>query len=136
MMGVLRSLVVGLLLTHIPGPAAKAESGDALVRTFATCVGRLSAEMEFRWLVGEPAEDVTRERDAALQILDAISPDVPGTRVLSWRIDAKQAQSALLTRTTFNADDLDRAWARRRADAELAHCRALLLPASPDGSGV
>ena len=99
-----------------------------VVWTFASCTGRLSAQMEHQWLLQDPASTQTeRRRSAMINLLEATMNPDNGSTVLSWRIDAKLAQSQLLTRATFNADPEDALWARSRAEAEIAACNGLLL---------
>lgn len=100
---------------------------DRLWQTFATCAGRLSAEMEHRWLLVEPVDEITAQRAALIDILDAVQPTGQGSEVLSWRVAAKMAHAALLTRATFGHDADDIAWTRTRIDAQLAECTGLLL---------
>jgi len=99
-----------------------------LVRTFASCTGRLSAQMEHQWLMRDPGSDQTEtRRKAMISLLEAIMDPSDGPTVLSWRIDAKLAQSQLLTRATFNRDVADANWALKRANIEIATCNGLLL---------
>lgn len=98
------------------------------LRTFAACAGRLSAVMEYQWLVSDPASDRTKaQRAAMLSLVDAIMAPDQGRDVLSWRIDAKQAHAVLLTRATFNDDQDDATWALAQAETHLAQCTGLLL---------
>ena len=95
---------------------------------FSTCAGRLSAQMEHEWLMGDPAAERTElQREAMVTLIDAVMANNQGSQVLAWRIDAKQARAVLLTRATFNDDDQDSAWASRRAETEITACRSLLL---------
>ncbi len=106
---------------------AAAAQPDTL-KTFASCAGRLSAEMEHQWLLSDPASYQTEaHRAAMLSLVDAIMAPDQGRDVLNWRVDAKQAHAVLLTRATFNDDADDAAWALSRAEAELAACTGLLL---------
>ncbi len=109
-------------------PVAPAFAYDDPLRTFASCAGRLSAEMEHQWLMSDPASDRTEaQRAAMISLIDAIMAPGQGRDVLHWRIDAKQAHAVLLTRATFNDDEDDAAWALARAEAQLAACTGLLL---------
>lgn len=108
--------------------ATPAFAFDNPLHTFASCAGRLSAQMEHQWLLSDPASDRTEaQRAAMLSLIDAIMTPEQGRDVLNWRIDAKQAHAVLLTRATFNDDAADARWAERRAVAELAACTGLLL---------
>ncbi|MGX9355042.1 hypothetical protein ACS3SW_07745 [Roseobacteraceae bacterium S113] len=110
----------------ISGSAAL-HAGSSLHQTFAGCVGRLSAEMEYAWLMGEDAEDITHRRLTFLSLLDATMPADAGRDTLRTRIEAKAAQSALLTQATFGQDESRALRARLTAQTYLNHCAALLL---------
>jgi hypothetical protein len=108
--------------------ALPASAGDDPLRTFASCAGRLSAQVEHQWLMSDPASERTEaQRAAMISLLEAIMPSDAARQVLAWRIDAKQAQAVLLTRATFNDDAGDAAWAARRAEMQVAACTGLLL---------
>lgn len=116
------------ILAILPAaPAGQAAAGQDVVRIFASCAGRFSAQMEHEWLLSDPAADRTgAERDRMIGLLETLT--APGVgRALDLRIEAKQAQTALLTRATFNRDRGDAHWARQRAETEIAACRSLLL---------
>ena len=76
---------------------------------------------------GAASEQTKTRRAAVIDLVEAIMPPERGREVLQWRISAKQAQSALLTRATFNEDDSDAAWARQQADRFERECTGLLL---------
>jgi len=98
------------------------------LKTFAACAGRLSATMEYQWLMSDPTSDRTEaQRSAMLSLVDAIMAPDDGGHVLAWRIEAKQAHAVLLTRATFNPDTTDAAWALEQAEMHLAQCTGLLL---------
>lgn len=110
----------------LSGEIAAAE--QEIVQTFATCTGRLSAQMEHEWLMNDPASDQTEARRAAMvSLLDAVMPEDQGSQVLNWRINAKVAHATLLTRATFNEDKADALWATNRVEAHLSACTGLLL---------
>lgn len=114
-------------LAMIALPAATFAAPPDLSQKFATCAGRLSAQMEFQWLLGGDADATQGERDAMLSLLSAVMAEDGATETLARRIEAKHAQTALLTRGHFNDDEDDAAWARLRAEVEIGGCRALLL---------
>jgi len=60
-------------------------------------------------------------------LIAAVIPEGMGRDVLHWRLSAKLAQSALLTRATFNDDASDAIWASRRAELLTRECTSLLL---------
>ncbi len=79
--------------------------------------------MEHQWLVDGPASEATaRSREAMLALVDAVAPKGDAARVIGWRIEAKVAHAALLTRATFGRDRL----AKQRADDLIRHCLALI----------
>lgn len=123
-MGILRT-ILGSLTVSATALATAAFGADDPTRVFAGCAGRLSAAMEHRWLMGEPADAVMRHRADVLDVLDAL-PVVDAAARLSHRLDAKAAHRRLLHRATFNDDPADAAWAARRAASNLAACTALL----------
>ena len=124
-MSSLRTAFAGFALGILALPVT---AGDDLLRTFASCAGRLSAQMEHQWLMSDPASDRTEvQRSAMLALVAAVMPPDAGHDVLAWRIDAKQAQAVILTRATFNDDPDDAAWAAQRAEAQIASCKGLLL---------
>ncbi|SFJ17291.1 hypothetical protein SAMN04487991_1584 [Celeribacter neptunius] len=111
-----------------PAQALPARSIDPLVREFAYCAGRLSAEMEHQWLLSDPASDRTAvQRRAMLSLLEAASPPDQGRDLLHLRISAKFAHADLLRRASFDPDPESANRARLRAEVELAHCLALIL---------
>lgn len=75
-----------------------------------------------------PKSELTKSRrNAVLEILEAMMPPNEGRTVLNWRIEAKHAQSALLTRATFNNDVSSAKRARRLAVTHIDSCGSLLL---------
>lgn len=123
-MSSLKTLTAALIAAHFASPIV---AGTDLTRTFASCAGRLSAVMEHQWLMSDPGAKVTEiRRQTMISLLEAVINAGQGREVLNWRIDAKQAQSVLLTRATFNDDPADAHWAHTRAETELAACTGLL----------
>ena len=129
-MGILRTyLVASLIVAAAPGSARATEGlyGDP-VTFFAACAGRLSAQMEFQWLLSDPASDQTQaQRGAVLDILDAITPAAARPDVLNRRVSAKQAQAALLRQARFGSDPASAEAAGALALRHLESCTALLL---------
>lgn len=103
---------------------------DRLPETFAGCVGRMSAEMEHAWLLAqEDAAHIAAERASFLSLLEAVSDQDDGRRLLAYRIETKMAHAALLTSAHF-AQDIERAErAKQTAQKHLKTCRHLLLGA-------
>ena len=125
----LRNGILPVLLMLMPTPGmTDTLSAPEIVRTFASCAGRLSAQMQHQWLLSDPAADRTEgQRAAMIDLLDAVRPEGAGREVLHHRSAARQAHAALLTRATFNENSMDAAWAQRRAEAEISQCSALIL---------
>lgn len=123
-----RSLLLSMAMLSAAPLAAQSLDSEQQLRTFATCAGRLSAVMEYQWMFDGPASERTKlQRAAVIDLIDAVMPADRGREVLHWRISAKLAQSALLTRATFNDDRQDAAWAREQADRFARECTGLLL---------
>ena len=121
----LRTIIAFLLLSTTPTPAP---AGENLLRTFATCAGRFSAQMEHEWLLSDPAADRTGiERRNMIALLQTIAAPAALPTALNIRVEAKHAHAVLLTRASFGSDRRDAAWAAHRAEANIAACRALLL---------
>jgi len=76
---------------------------------------------------GAASEETKAQRAAVLDILAAIMEPDQGRAVLAWRLQAKHAQSVLLTRATFNDDPVDAAWAAAQAGRMTQSCTQLLL---------
>lgn len=116
-----------LALGALPAGAGASDAEEQL-RTFATCAGRLSALMEWQWMVDGPgSEHTARQRAAMIDLIAATMPDDYGRTVLHWRISAKTAHRALLDRATFTDDPDDAAWALKTADGLMANCTGMLL---------
>ncbi len=117
-------LPAALIAATLSAPAAGADTLDDPLRFFANCTGRLSAELSHRWMMAAPdASEIEALRATMIDVLAAMTPEDGGREVLTWRIAARTAHSALLSRATFGNDD----WARDRAAQEVAHCAALVL---------
>ncbi len=132
-MNVTKPVLAALVAASLPvaGAAAPATNGaalDPLVRTFATCTGRLSALMEHQWLMGLDGSEYTQKRrNQMATLLEAVMRPGPGPQVLALRIEAKFALAQLFSRMTFGRDAQDVAWAANRVEVELAACDGLLL---------
>jgi len=84
--------------------------------------------MEFQWLFdGDASEQTKRQRASVVDILEAMTPDARGREILSWRIEAKQAQAVLLSRGTFDQDPRGARIANILALRRIDECRSLLL---------
>ena len=121
-MGVVRTLFAAWASLVLASPL-HAQNPEHL---FATCAGRLSALTEFQWLTDGPASEQTaRERDAMVSLAKAAAPPETLPHLITWRVNAKAAQAALLQRAAFGHDP--KGIAARRAERLVAACRALLL---------
>lgn len=128
-MGSLKTLVLGVLvLSGLAGPALSIDGTEpgAHLKVFATCAGRMSAQMEHQWLFETHSEQTEARRDAVLDILAAMMPADAGRQVLNWRIDAKMAHASLLTRASFNADTAEARRASRMATQYISECFGLI----------
>lgn len=91
---------------------------------FATCAGRLSAEMEHQWLLSDPdARRTEAIRQSMLDVLASLTQAEQSRTVLQWRIEAKTAHAALLSRATFRSDE----WASDMAHRLIRHCSSLIV---------
>ncbi len=123
-MGGLRNIVFGLGLTLLaPAPPLCAQPSDPM-HLFATCTGRLSALMEYQWLVQDKGADATEmARDAMAQLLDAAMPPDDRVHTMDLRLQAKAAEAQLLQQAlTRNGQ-----WALALAKRHMADCTALLV---------
>ena len=130
-MGTLRTLLLAIMLGGIgTAPAAWAQVApwQDQLRTFATCVGRLSAQMEWQWMFDGPgSEETQRQRAGIIELMEALIPPEQGREVLAWRVEAKMAHAYLLTRATFGQDKRAAQRAERLAVRQIGECRSLLL---------
>ena len=117
-------LCAALLGLTAPASAALADMLDDPIQVFASCAGRLSAQMEHQWLLSDPlAQHTEAARGAMLDILASITlPEQTGA-ALDLRINAKAAHAALLRQATFGQDHL----AADRADQLTQHCTSLVI---------
>lgn len=103
-------------------------ANTGLTDTFATCVGRFSAQVEHEWLMHSDAAEITEQRrNAMASLLRAVMPIDDARAVLARRIEAKFAHAALLQRAVFRGETEDADWARAHAAALLDDCMSYLL---------
>lgn len=133
-MGILRThlrlaaLTFGLIQSA-PATAWTSAPTDPLY-VFAQCTGRLSALMEHQWMFDGPAsEDTARARQTMIDLLKTAqaASTVSGSTILSWRIEAKQAQAHLLTQAVFAHDHRRARQAQQLSLRYLRECQTLLL---------
>jgi hypothetical protein len=118
-----RGLGTSLAALAVGFVAGSPATADPLLRDFAVCAGRFSALVEHQWLVDGPASDRSaRQRDAMLSLVEAVLPPDMAAASLHWRIEAKAAQTALLSRAHF-AGDRD---AKARSTQLLQACADLI----------
>ncbi|WP_411890712.1 hypothetical protein [Yoonia sp. SDW83-1] len=126
-----KTLGRGLALTLIlaaPAGHAQTLSAEAQLQTFATCVGRLTAELEYEWSTqGAYSDEAAFRRDATVQLVAAIVSDEQSRDVLHWRDAAKRAQYDLLSRSQYSRDQAEAEWAKSRAAMLEQECTSLLL---------
>jgi hypothetical protein len=106
-----------------------AETPAETLHMFATCTGRLSALMEFQWLMQDPGADATMAlRDQMLSLAEAAAQSADGpVQAMNWRVQAKAAQAALLSQAAFALDTRRAHQARIRAQSLTDECLSLLL---------
>lgn len=123
--------IMGAMKTHrlaVCGLAFALQAGQAMaepadLRGFATCAGRFSALMEHQWITDPPASDRTASlRAAMLSLVEAVTGPEEAAQALNWRVEAKAAQAALLSRATFQGDPS----AASLADRLTRDCAALI----------
>ena len=113
----IRGPVVAVALTPAPLPE--------LARLFATCTGRMSAELADRWLMGGDAEGVERLRDTLADLAEAATPPGHEVAARALRIEARAAHADLLMQAQFGAHPRMRDRAAQTAARLAAPCRAL-----------
>ncbi len=75
-----------------------------------------------------PGSEITEvRRKSLIDIIDAMMDPDQGRIVLSWRIEAKQAQAVLLAKAYFDQDIEQATRAERRATQLIEECNAVLL---------
>lgn len=119
---------VCLALAFLISAPVSVRAGNDLSRDFAACTGLLRAQLEFQWLMNDPAAERTEVRGHAMaSLLDTMMLPENSAQLLAVRIEAKHAHAALLHRSVFNDDPIDAAWAQRRAEERLSQCSGMLL---------
>lgn len=114
------------LLFALTGTAEAQSLGlDPLSDRFAACAGRLAGLMEVQWLADDPASVETEARLATMrELLAATLAPEKAAAALARETEAKLAWERLMKR----AKQGEEAWAKARAEAEIASCTQLLLP--------
>ncbi|WP_417207030.1 hypothetical protein [Antarctobacter sp.] len=130
-MGALKTIIATFgLWTALAAPlAALTDVPRERAKVFAACLGRASAEMEHRWLMGGGA-DAEQDRRALFELLlDTVAPrsGLPGPEILDIRIRAKFAQAHLLQIATFHTDPDRKRRAGAAARMAMRPCTALIL---------
>lgn len=114
-----------LVILGLSGPAM---ADDTMLRLFAGCTGRISAEMEHAWLVNDTRADALQaQRVQFVSILEAIVPPERARDMLNYRIDTKLAHSAILTTARFGTDARRADMAKKQALSLVRQCQSLLL---------
>jgi hypothetical protein len=100
----------------------------ALSERFAECTGRLSAEIEHAWLIGDDrADELQVQRDEMANLLDAVSEPDARVRSMAHRIAAKAAHADLIASAYFSEDQEQASRAAARAETLVLTCTAMLL---------
>ncbi|MEM7733575.1 MAG: hypothetical protein AAF280_12460 [Pseudomonadota bacterium] len=108
--------------------SSEAADGPELTDIVATCVGRMSAEMEFAWLLHDAeADHFENQRERFVEILESLGPPPNPKRQLAARIDAKMAHARLLTTAHFGTDKTRADWSKRQAVMMRSACQNMLL---------
>lgn len=125
-MGGIRKIILGAVLSlGAPMPLAATED---IVLVFAACTGRLSAQMEHAWLLGDTRADALQtQRQRFVSILDAIMPPDRAREVLNHRVAAKLAHSMILTTASFGTEPRASRLAKVHARQHVRSCETLLL---------
>nr|WP_170539807.1 hypothetical protein [Ruegeria arenilitoris] len=99
-----------------------------MVKSFAGCAGRFSAEMEHAWLLNDPkAQDYELLRGGFVSLLEATVTAEEAELVLSHRVNSKRAHARLLHTATFGSDITAASAARQTASDLLDQCSLLIL---------
>lgn len=107
---------------------AQADERSDLASIIASCTGRLSAELEFAWLMSEPeAEQLKKQRRLFMDILESFGPALDQRQQMALRIHAKVAHTDLLSMAYFGTNDTQASWAKHRARRQKSSCQGLLL---------
>ncbi len=112
------------------GSAALAHAADRqdLSDIIATCAGRMSAELEFSWLLSDPeTEAFETQRNRFVDILEALGPSPHSHGQLATLLDARAAHSNLLMTAYLDVDKSRAAWAKRHATKLRSACQNMLL---------
>lgn len=92
------------LIACLVGLTASPAAADDLLRMFADCAGRYSAETEHGWLVNpSDSETFQQRRDEFVDLAAALGE---GPQVMGWRVAAKAAQRDLLMQATFGGNEM------------------------------
>ncbi|KAJ55735.1 hypothetical protein ACMU_13695 [Actibacterium mucosum KCTC 23349] len=120
---------MGALFCVATGAYALPNTPSERLRAFADCAGRFSALEEHQRLFDGPLSAQTARQVQFLNdLIAAMLPDAQetGREVLSWRIDAKFAQAALLQQAVFGTDNRRANRAQVLATQYIQGCRSLL----------
>ena len=99
----------------------------------AQCTGRMSAVVEFDWLLNPTrADEAARQRQAFVDVLEAMMPYAEAAgmaprEVLAQRISAKRAHAELLHIIAFSPDDRQARHARQLSERFIRACHTLIL---------
>lgn len=122
----MKTIVALILGVFVAAPAIAAR--DDIAHTFATCAGRLSAEVEHAWLMSDPrADDLQAQRVQLQELVRAIAVRDRARHLFHAQIDAKMAHAVLLQAASFSGDTRHKQLAKRHAIVRLAACQGLLL---------
>lgn len=123
-MGILKTFSLSVVCGLSFAPPASSEPW--LVTETAICAGRLSAELQHKWLTQDRDADETQAaRDAMLSRLEALK-GAHDAALLAVRIEAKHAHAALLQQASFSGNAAQARWAATQARRQAATCKRLV----------
>ena len=127
--------LAAVALLFVSGPASAGgapRSPTERLRLLAACTGRLTAEVQFAWLVAPGTADALqsgRDRFDALllsRMAEALAGGMPEGQAMTWRVSEWAVQRDLLEAGLFATDPGLAARAKRRAEDRRAECVSLL----------
>ncbi|OCX66055.1 hypothetical protein BFP70_08040 [Thioclava sp. SK-1] len=122
-----RWFICFLALCLSAAPIRAAEIAE-LERVFATCTGRLTAQLQDESLWDTPQTDQLRKSHAAMEeLLLAVANPENGRARLTLRVEARLAHARLLRAARFSKDPRQAQWAQRRAAHLINDCVSMLM---------
>ncbi len=124
---------MAVLLTVLFASPVAAEY--SLMRDFAACTGRFSAEVEHSWLMQSQEADRKEALYRSMEtLLASVTSADDAVQARAIRIEYKAAHSHLLLQSAFGWDAEQRAFSGRRAKELLGACSSFMLADAQNGS--